>query len=488
MQSSFPQSNTPQIRRAGVDLNGVMSVLSKHLYSTPTVALRELVQNAHDSILRRRLEQPDWQGPSRIEVIGDSASNTVRIVDTGAGLTEHEIHAYLATVGVGYTRGLRQSGHEDSGLIGMFGLGFLSAFVLARRVSVRTTSYQQPELGFCSYGTSDNRNLSVFLRGMLLDDDARDLLPSWAGFVGGVIESNRLTPTASREDLQRDDHYAAIQHALAEALIAGLGEVARQQPEAWRRVLLRHNEALLGAALCDERLFALMMDSLRVPTSQGDLPASELLSRGAVHVLLDNDSGFEEMLFRAMGVPVAHGNRYAVVPFLRRWAQAKGMRLVELGTEQGNRQLFRLDRLPERETGWLAEHLGGAEEQLVIARFSPEELPLVVVPDRDAELKRRLEDDEADKRISTAALRLARQFTRKLDNRQPSRLYVNLDNPAVQALLAAVGEERDEAAHAALLLRSFKVIIAGQGRGQPATSLNQALAGLADSVKRLLGQ
>ena len=298
-------------------------------------------------------------------MIGDSASNTVRIVDTGAGLTEHEIHAYLATVGVGYTRGLRQSGHEDSGLIGMFGLGFLSAFVLARRVSVRTTSYQQPELGFCyvssnaeqysvtpmparpvgteitlelqdeysaltqaarlreilerycvllrepihvggdaqpinpeppprlaadaalhplqrqrrdlefaarfehdfepicclpvrpdervdvqgllwiqdggTYGTSDNRNLSVFLRGMLLDDDARDLLPSWAGFVGGVIESNRLTPTASREDLQRDDHYAAIQHALAEALIAGLGEVARQQPEAWRRVLLRHN-------------------------------------------------------------------------------------------------------------------------------------------------------------------------------------------------------------------------------------------------------
>ena len=77
-----------------------------------------------------------------------------------------------------------------------------------------------------TYGTSDNRNLSVFLRGMLLDDDARDLLPSWAGFVGGVIESNRLTPTASREDLQRDDHYAAIQHALAEALIAGLGEGA----------------------------------------------------------------------------------------------------------------------------------------------------------------------------------------------------------------------------------------------------------------------
>ena len=97
-----------------------------------------------------------------------------------------------------------------------------------------------------TYGTSDNRNLSVFVRGMLLDDDARDLLPPWAGFIGGVIESSRLTPTASREDLQRDDQYRAVQHALLEALIDGLADVAKQQPEAWRRVLTRHNEALLG--------------------------------------------------------------------------------------------------------------------------------------------------------------------------------------------------------------------------------------------------
>ncbi len=80
-------------------------------------------------------------------------------------------------------------------------------------------------------------------------------------------------------------------------------------------MLTRHNEALLGAALCDERPFELLMEHVRVPTSQGDLPASALPARGAVHVILDNGGGFEEMLFRAMGVPVAHGHRYAVVPF-----------------------------------------------------------------------------------------------------------------------------------------------------------------------------
>ena len=47
-----------------------------------------------------------------------------------------------------------------------------------------------------------------------------------------MIESSRLTPTASREDLQRDDQYRAVQHALLEALIDGLADVAKQQPEA----------------------------------------------------------------------------------------------------------------------------------------------------------------------------------------------------------------------------------------------------------------
>jgi len=603
-----------EIRRAGVDLNGLMTVLGKHLYSTPVVALRELVQNAHDSLVRRRLEQADWQEPGRIEVHGDAVNGIVRIIDTGAGLTQQEIHDYLATVGVGYTRGLRQAGEDDEGLIGMFGLGFLSAFVLARRVTVRTTSYQQPMLGHCyvssnaeqytvspmparavgtevvlelhgsyvhlaqeqnlrdilgrycallgepihigqdarainpepppwrpqagvamhplqaqrrglefaahfersfepiacmplradggsdavgllwvqdgaTYGTSDNRNLSVFVRGMLLDDDARDLLPPWAGFIGGVIESSRLTPTASREDLQRDETYSAVQHALGEALIDGLVEIARQQPEAWRRILARHNEALLGASLCDERLFQLLLEHVRVPSSQGDIKASELPSRGAVHVILDNGGGFEEMLFRAMGVPVAHGNRYAVVPFLRRWTQAKGMRLVELGTEQGNRALFRTDTLPEADMEWLQTHLGDGEH-LLPAHFSPAELPVVVVPDREAELKRRLEDDENDKRVSMAALRLARQFTARIVARAPSRLYLNLDNPAVQALLAAMRAGNPQAASAARLLRSLKVIVSAQGRAQDggaaSNDLNRAFGDIADALQQML--
>lgn len=625
-----PSAQMVALRKTNVDLSGLMSVLSQHLYSTPMVALRELVQNAHDSILRRRIEVPDWDGSSRIEVFGDAASKTLRVIDTGAGLTEAEIHAYLATVGVGYTRTLREAedkaGGASSGLIGMFGLGFLSAFVLAKRVTVNTTSWQSPELGHCysssnaerysvleqkpravgteiilelrdeyahlthpkrlqeilehyclllkepiyigqseqalnqepppwrrgraaprllpaeeirrnlafaarfesnfeplctfpvsakpgseasdlcgmlwiqdgaTYGTSDNRNLAVFLRGMLLDDDARNLLPSWAGFIGGAIESNSLTPTASREDLQRDAGYAATRHALTESLIDGLAHLAKHEPTIWRRVVMRHNEALLGASLCDERLFAAMMDTLHVPTSQGDLPVSQLIAKGALHVILDQRPGFEEMLFRALGVPVAFGNRFGVVPFLRRWVSERPVRLIELGTAQGNQQFFSLQTLAKDDADWLSEHLVG-EEKLIAARFLPIELPFIVVADRDSELKRRLDEDEKDKKLSFAALRLARQFTANLDSNHSQHLYINLDNPAIIALLDARTTGNENAIkQAARLLRAFKTIMNSRNnsestdteeRNKANNPLTSALADLADSVQFLLSQ
>ncbi len=599
------------VRTAGVDLGGLMTVLGRHLYSTPMVALRELVQNAHDSIVRRRIEDPSMAGiEPRIRVEGDLAAGVVRIIDTGAGLTEHEIHAYLATVGVGYTRKLRQETDSDE-LIGMFGLGFLSAFVLAQRVTLTTTSFQAPEQGwryqsssgeqytvtavparevgtvvelelrdvhrtlaaqgtlvdilqrYCAllqvpvwvganaaeplngeappwraaagkvvdhvvrarrqalsfasrfehhfeplctlpvsasghpdlqgllwvqdgatYGTSDNRNLSVFVRGMLLDDDARDLLPPWAGFIGGVIESRQLTPTASREDLQRDEAYYAVQSALTESLITGLARVATEQPEAWRRVISRHNEALLGASLCDPRLFDLLADGVHVPTSQGDLPASALRQNAKVHVNLGAAGGFEDMLFRALQVPVARGDRYAVLPFLRQWVELRGGTLVELGTEQGNRKLFISADLPADQLAWLGSVLGDGE-RLVAARFDPVELPLVVVHDREAALKRQLESDEADKRISSAALRLARSFTSQIEGGALTRLYINIDNPAVRLLLDAHAQGHPQAAAAAGLLRALKTIMAGS-EAASGGDLHAALVRISDVLGLLL--
>jgi len=595
-----------------VNLNGLIEVLSKHLYSTPIVAVRELVQNGHDAITRRRIEQPDAPLDNQIRVVADAAKSTITISDTGAGLTESEIHGFLATVGVGYTRMLRQE-DDNTGLIGMFGLGFLSAFVLAKDVTVLTTSWQTPEKGwkyfstdgqrysvtphkatapgtrviltlkdeychlasntllnrvlsrYCillhepvfvgdadepvnkltppwrepvpegvtvhraliqrknlafaaqfepsfepictipvkpcgasdaqgilwiqdgaTYGTSDNRNLSLFLRGMLLDDEVRELLPSWAGFVGGVIESSKLTPTASREDLQRDDTWHAVQEELKESLIAGLSDLAQNQPEVWRRVLLRHNEALLGAALCDERLFDLLKNNLQVPTSRGALHARDLRINNSIHILLSPDGGFEEMLFHILQRPVARGDRYAVVPFLRRWALLHHCRIIEVGTRTGNEQLFSLEHLPDEHIAYLEKHLCDGE-QLIISRFEPEVLPLVVTPDREAELKQILEQDDADKRISTAALMLARQFTSQIKQTKTSILYLNLNNPCVMQLITAI-KENHQPVNALRLLKSLKVILCASGDKNQQWDLHQALEDFTQVIPSLINQ
>src|SRR5690349_18874919 len=135
------------LHKTRVDLEGLMKVLGDHLYSTPMVAVRELVQNAHDSCERRRIES-DEEFEARIVVRADPSARTLTIEDTGAGLTDEEIQQYLATVGAGYTRTLRQreqSSDVASGLIGYFGLGFLSAFVVSERTEVWTCSYKQPD-------------------------------------------------------------------------------------------------------------------------------------------------------------------------------------------------------------------------------------------------------------------------------------------------------------------------------------------------------
>lgn len=595
-----------------VNLNGLIEVLSKHLYSTPVVAVRELVQNGHDAIVRRRIEQPDAPKDNLIRVVADVAKSTITISDTGAGLTESEIHGFLATVGVGYTRMLRQQ-DDDTGLIGMFGLGFLSAFVLAKEVTVLTTSWQTPDqswkyhstdgqkytvtphqnsapgtqviltlkeeyshlasnnllnrvlsrycillhepvyvgdasepvnklqppwrevapegvtmhralvqrknLAFAAqfessfepictipvvpagmsdavgilwiqdgatYGTSDNRNLSLFLRGMLLDDEARELLPPWAGFIGGVIESSKLTPTASREDLQRDETWVAVQEALKESLISGLSDLAQNQPEIWRRVLMRHNEALLGAALCDDRLFDLLKDRLQVPTSKGALLAKDLRINNSIHILLSRNGGFEEMLFHILQRPVARGDRYAVVPFLRRWALLYHCRIIEVGTQTGNEQLFSLAELPEEQVAYLEEQLCDGE-QLIISRFEPAVLPLVVTPDREAELKQILEQDDADKRISTAALMLARQFTSQIQKTKTSSLYINLNNPCVMQLVTALQHQQQPEA-ALRLLKSLKVILCSSGNKDQQWDLHQALEDFTQVIPVLINQ
>ncbi len=110
--------------RFQVDLSGIISVLSKHLYSTPRVAFRELLQNGVDAISARRLLDPNHEGSINFEIIPGDSSPTLVVEDNGIGLTEQEVHQFLATIG-GSSKGTEKSRAQDT-FIGQFGIGLLS--------------------------------------------------------------------------------------------------------------------------------------------------------------------------------------------------------------------------------------------------------------------------------------------------------------------------------------------------------------------------
>ncbi len=121
-----------------VDLRGIISILSKNLYSGPEVFVRELLQNAVDAIHAREKQAPDHKGNIEIHMATDEQGVFLNFKDNGIGLTEDEIHHFLATIGQSSKRG------EDArDFIGQFGIGLLSAFLVADEIIVLSRSAKE---------------------------------------------------------------------------------------------------------------------------------------------------------------------------------------------------------------------------------------------------------------------------------------------------------------------------------------------------------
>jgi molecular chaperone HtpG len=131
-----------------VDLRGIVDVLSNYLYSTPTVFVRELLQNALDAITARRVAEPSHAGDISIRLVGESRGATLSFEDDGIGLDEADVHVFLSTIG--------QSSKRDSpaDFLGQFGIGILSCFVVSDEVTLVTRKVGSPK-SFRWIGHSD---------------------------------------------------------------------------------------------------------------------------------------------------------------------------------------------------------------------------------------------------------------------------------------------------------------------------------------------
>lgn len=123
-----------------VDLRGVVDLLARHLYSGPRVYLRELLQNAVDAITARDALGLPGEARVRLRPLADGA---LAVTDTGIGLTAAEAAELLATVGRSSKRGDLGLAREE--FLGQFGIGLLSAFMVADAIEMVSRSAAHPD-------------------------------------------------------------------------------------------------------------------------------------------------------------------------------------------------------------------------------------------------------------------------------------------------------------------------------------------------------
>jgi HSP90 family molecular chaperone len=128
-----------------VDIAGIIEIMGSSLYSRADTPIRELIQNAHDAVLRRRKRELSYHG--RIDIEQHLEEHTLQFHDDGIGLSADEAERYLGTLGIGITGAIKKGqplalmpelNTDGEGLIGMFGIGLFSAFMLADRLVVES--------------------------------------------------------------------------------------------------------------------------------------------------------------------------------------------------------------------------------------------------------------------------------------------------------------------------------------------------------------
>jgi len=580
-----------QFQNTSVNLDGLLEVLGKNLYSTASVAIRELIQNSHDACERHRIENGDKD--FEIHLSSDSQNKTLTITDNGSGLTREEIIEYLATIGSGYTRVLRNETDSDK-MIGYFGLGFLSAYVVSEKVEVYSTSYKDPntswfftsaggktftltessikpvgttvklyldkefehlsnhdvlfrlislyccllpipiflngsseavnqlvnplinndklsdlrlrkirlefaaifentyepitclaipkdnELGLSgllwiqdggSYVSTDSRNVNVFIRNMFISDQEKDLLPNWAGFCGAVLDSVYFQPTASRETLQKNEYYQKVQLFLHDFLVTELRKLVIKEPESWRQILRQHNQALLGAAVSDERLIEVMSNSLQVPTTFGDMTMVNLLkqSDNSIYVKADIQSSEQDILFQARNIPLVLGYRFAANEFCRLYALKENIKFQVIGFKDFDQSLFTKAEISHEHSAYLTSLFKADGQEIHFSTFEPNSIPMLLIEDQDVKLKNKIDDEKSDRQIGAAALALARIHTNKTSNQITHHLYLNVSSPLIKKIMSKESKLSD---NIALLTFSIMGNIANQQQANTDKKVN----------------
>jgi molecular chaperone HtpG len=585
------EQNTHQFQ---IHLPGLLKVLAENLYSTPKVAIRELLQNAHDSCVRRSVEDKNARYQPRVDIFINAEDQTIEVQDNGSGLTEQEVAEYLSTIGRSYTRQLGEnlsilSPDMAEKLVGQFGLGFLSAFLVASEVTLTTRSMKpdsvtlqwhsvgdihyavkpieeeapvgtrvllkvkptaayllnqqilietvqhyadflpipvhvessgypvnsitspweaiDPEFAVREYvarkfgvghplsvimlqdhevnlgydtlnvplrgflfippgsvaSIQEFGDLSIYIRRMFICDAQRDLLPPWARFIRGVVDCSQLQPTASREEIRREETFTLVQQAIEQQLTNALKHMAQHDLTTWKQVVRGHRDVIMGWAVKNHDFFDKIADIVTFRTTRGQQSLPEYLEKtgGTVYyVTHDMDTKQEQVLGEGFGVPVIDASRFSEPEFLQKYGDLRpSVQLVQLDSTT-NRFMH---PVPEADFAKLLQYFRKRNIRVQAVTFKPDVLPAIMMYPKEAEFVRDARGAlDAGEIPGPFAGMVGAYISRMTVDEQSlsGTLYLNAANPLILTLTKIEDEAQ---CHAALeLIYQMARLLAGR--------------------------
>ncbi len=534
-----------------VNLQGIIDLLSNHLYSDPGVFVRELLQNAVDAVTARKRLGHITEGKVAVELF--PSSHTISFMDNGIGLTESEIEQFLARIG-STTKKADQDAADD--YIGQFGVGLLSCFVISdeivlitrsalegdslewrgkpdgtyvtnklkRTVPIGTTvylklkpeyeeyaewykMYQQLErfgkyletpivltedkdsrqindttppwrMGKAeaisyiedseyekpmdiiplksligdtegiayilpySVSLQDEKRHKAYLKRVLLSDKMNNMLPSWAFFVNGIINTNSLRPTASRESFQENDLFYAVRDELGVCIKRYLIELADKDPELFARIVLIHYASLKTMAAEDDELYELFILHLSFETSYGDLKMADIL-RNHRHIMVT--SSFDEFrqvarVAKAQNMMVINGGYVHDLELIRRLPsideQVQVSVLDILSFSSRFESLGRSERDEVQPFLDLADRLLAPYQcRSLIKWFEPADIPVLFNINQEVNFFKMME--ESEEQANPLFAEVIHVIKDELYEKPYARLCFNYNNPIVRKAIAS---------------------------------------------------
>lgn len=178
------------------EVKQLLNLMIHSLYSNKEIAIRELISNASDATDKLRFEALDndklYEGDSDLKVIVDfdSKANTITITDNGIGMSRDDLVNNLGTIARSGTKeflaNMSGDNKKDANLIGQFGVGFYSSFIIAKEVTVQTRKAGNPQAYSWSSQADgeftineiekESRGTSVILK---LKEDEKEFTEAW---------------------------------------------------------------------------------------------------------------------------------------------------------------------------------------------------------------------------------------------------------------------------------------------------------------------